>query len=338
MKFLILSFFLALNFPVILQAKNPPCQSVRAAFDIGSGSIKIKVAKVDTCKRKILKILLTDSLPVGHKADIMANGMKFSEKIQKTGIAAIEKLMAMARAFRPQNTLAVATSAFRQAKNAKSYLQSIAQRTGIVPQIISQRTEALLGYQAVGTNFSELNGRYVVWDIGGGSMQMTFVDNDKKFHIYQGQLASVTFKDQVLAKLQRPSDGPSNPLTARGSQLAQEIAKNEARVNIPDIFKKSFKQNFEVIGIGGVHYHSVSKQIGNQSPFYTLAEVNQTLKKKINLTAQEIDGPYSETEVTNLALVSGLMAELAIEKVRIADINMADALLVGDLPPSSESF
>lgn len=61
-----------------------PKTITRAAVDVGSGSIKVTVAKVDVQNNKIHKILYAKEHPIPFKRDIQVEGRsKFSEKIEE---------------------------------------------------------------------------------------------------------------------------------------------------------------------------------------------------------------------------------------------------------------
>src|SRR5690348_10682244 len=72
-----------------------PKTITRAAVDVGSGSIKLTVAKVDPQNNKIHQILYSEEHPVPFKRDIQVGGKSvLSEKIQKV---AFEKLSDLQR-------------------------------------------------------------------------------------------------------------------------------------------------------------------------------------------------------------------------------------------------
>ena len=49
----------------------------------------------------------------------------------------------------------------------------------------------------------------------------------------------------------------------------------------------------------------------------------------VNLTDKELgDGPYVETDMSNLILVDGFMEHLGIEEVHVLDVDMSDGVLV----------
>lgn len=184
------------------QAKRTDCLEKHGALDIGSGSTKAVAAIVDVCEKKIERILYEDQISLG-----------FSETAEKTddrGIPsaflreAVEKIRPLSdrlKALELKSISGVATSAFRTAKNGNEIVASLSRQLNIPIEVISQEAEARLGYwSAVAKRPDVDREQIVVWDIGGGSMQMIAFDEEGT-HIFQGEMAAVTFKNQVLRQV-----------------------------------------------------------------------------------------------------------------------------------------
>ena len=73
--------------------------------------------------------------------------------------------------------LGVATAAVRNAKNGADFLASIAEQTGISLKTISGSTEAWLGFAGM-INTLDITDA-VLFDLGGGSFEVTLVKNRK---------------------------------------------------------------------------------------------------------------------------------------------------------------
>ena len=245
------------------------CIKTRAAFDIGSGTTKMKVAEVDICNQKIVKMLLQKNIPVGYKEHLQeSNDNKLDNAIRIVGIKAIKDLKLMASQFSPDSFVGVATSAFRTANNGRKFAQQIELETGVTVKVISQDSEAKIGFAAATTIASKAIRNIIVWDIGGGSMQMSAYEGNNKFLIYEGQLASVTYKDYVMGQIQNKTTNDKsspNPISKEDLLTASEYAEQATNVNALDRIKEKIKNGAEVLGIGGVHYYSVRKQVPNQN-------------------------------------------------------------------------
>ncbi len=105
--------------------------------------------------------------------------------------------------------------------------------------------------------------------------------------------------------------------------------KSKPRENIPKEISLGPKDR-KVIGIGGLHYYSIRGQIDNKTSVYTKNEVSKTLAKRLNLTDEEIGGPFASTEVSNLIYVLAFMNNLNIDEVHTYKTNLADGLLISE--------
>jgi exopolyphosphatase/guanosine-5'-triphosphate,3'-diphosphate pyrophosphatase len=62
------------------------CQEVRAGIDMGSGTTKLLVAEVDTCRQHINKVLFEDQRPVGFNQNLsQSTDNMLSPAIQSQG-------------------------------------------------------------------------------------------------------------------------------------------------------------------------------------------------------------------------------------------------------------
>jgi exopolyphosphatase/guanosine-5'-triphosphate,3'-diphosphate pyrophosphatase len=305
------------------------CIEKRAAFDVGSGSTKMVVAEVDTCNIKINKILVESNRPITFKESLVKNkNNKLDKVIVNKAIKALLELKTLAKAKGATAFTGMATSAFRTAKNGKIALDSISQKTGISLKLINQKKEAQLGYFGVIAKLKHTPKNLVVWDIGGGSMQMTKNTNGKLSH-YLGKLASVSFKEKYLKANKLQNIKSPNPINKTGAILALNLAEKFAIKDISN-FKSEINSNTKFIGIGGVHYYSIRGQVNSGDSYYNHKQLKTTLFKRSTYTDSMLKSKYAATDVTNLALVLGYMKALNINKVETMKINMAHGLLVSN--------
>ena len=104
--------------------KSSACTKVISAFDIGSGTTKLKVSKVNACSRKIVETITYMTSPVAYAQDLKEHNGVYSEKIMTYGTKAMEKFLIAAKNFKSDKILGVATSAFRRAKNGVDLINS----------------------------------------------------------------------------------------------------------------------------------------------------------------------------------------------------------------------
>lgn len=311
------------------------CLQTRAAIDIGSGSTKIAVAEVDTCQQRIHKMLFQQQLPVAYNDALMHSAdQRLPESVIKQGLAAITQEVNAARRFHPVSIRGVGTAVFRSAENGPQVMTLFAQHSGASLRIISQRQEALLGFASAKATLNDPSLKdddILVWDIGGGSMQMTtFYQKDGKMTpvIYQGKLASVTLKNYIISLLQNKplqADSSPNPIGTQAENVLKFVrfyADNDVDPTI-----KSLITQRKVIGIGGVHDYSLRDQFVNKPNSYTLSGLTALAAEQVNKSDDQLSGDYRATDISNLLLVEGYMQALNIPQVTLAKASLVQGLL-----------
>ncbi len=303
------------------------CIAYRAAFDVGSATTKIKVARVDKCLQKNEATIYKNEIKVPY-ADNKSSGA-FSPEIRNTGIIALARLKNEAINNQAEAFSGVATESFRQASDTLDFLREIKEKTGIAIKLIDQDQEAILGYLAASAAFPGRKKTVIVWDIGGASMQMILRKN-KGFIIYRGQTASISFKEKILLEILQRKPGTfksPNPIGKENLKKAIEIA-SAAAGGVPENIKTAMSEPDTVIlGIGGVHNESIKKQLKSNAR-YTQEELINAVKARIELNDKDIGGHYADTEISNLILVLGFMEKLGIEEIIPVNVNLADGVLI----------
>lgn len=240
----------------------------------------------------------------------------------------------------------VATSAFRRALNGKQSAKKLSHASHIEIKVVTQSNEARLGFVGALAKYtgSASNQKVIVWDIGGGSMQFSSISFNESLQRqvledYAGATASVKFKNFLIKRVK--GDSPQkvaspNPIS-RIDAIRATIAAKRFAGRLPKNLKSKIKtESSVVIGIGGVHYHSILKQVNqfHETPdkeFYTRLEVLQTARDLYGKNDAQINSNYADTQLSNLLLVLGYMESLQIDKVLCLNVNMTDAAILGGI-------
>lgn len=300
-------------------------------LDIGSGSTKMMVAKVDFCKNKILEVLHNESQAVQYNEDLdKSKDGNLSPAIIEKGQNVIGGMLTKGKTFKPKKIFGVATSVFRKSKNGGDVIKGFARKLKVRLEVISQEEEAMLGYLSVLSLIDDKDSKdIVVWDIGGGSMQMFSMDKSKKPHMYLGDLASVTFKNMVIEVLQSKSleSTPSpNPIADKRAQVLA-LARSYSKLHVPPMIKYDLKDH-TVIGVGGVHSQSIKNQLQLKEMKYTVEQLDAAGKSQSEKADKDLPGDYRATDVTNLLLVQGFMEGLGIKEVKIVNATLIQGVML----------
>ncbi len=176
-----------------------------AAIEIGSTGIRLLVAEItENGERNILDRC---DLPVSIGRDVFTQGIisrdtllqclsilnKYKEHLSGWGITASQ-------------TTAVATSAFREAKNQDSVLDRIMVKTGFRVKVIDGIEENRLMYLAVSdtlkTDNIEINKQSsIILEVGGGSSEIMLIENGKIAGAHSMRLGTVLIEQQLKSMM-----------------------------------------------------------------------------------------------------------------------------------------
>jgi exopolyphosphatase / guanosine-5'-triphosphate,3'-diphosphate pyrophosphatase len=309
---------------------SPPCEheQIVGAFDIGSGTTKLMVARGCVGTGEVLQVLYEESAPVAYAEDLARSGQsQFSSEIIHQGELVLERLIVKAREKGAQSLVGVATQAFRKARNAQSVLRHWSLRFQADFQLITQDREAELALLLV-EQLTGHNGPLLVWDIGGGSQQwIARLNQDLK--ILKGTNASVSFRDGLHRLLERPVDQRSvNPLSPPELEVALSFARSQARGEFGEGLDELLQSHSRIVGIGGVHGASLRHQLGLKNEgLIKRHHLERVLLERASLREDQISSPYSATEITNLILVLGFMQEYSIDSYELRSANLTQSLI-----------
>ncbi|GEA14566.1 Ppx/GppA phosphatase [Moorella sp. E308F] len=145
-----------------------------AALDIGSNSVRLLVGKVQGTSVQPLRTALRSTRLLAGAV----NGWLQEEAVQRT-VTAVAELAALARDYQPRDVVCVATSAAREARNPELLRAGVSDDAGLDLIIIDGHTEARLAYQGALAGFKEPVANPLVIDIGGGSTELSWQDEDR---------------------------------------------------------------------------------------------------------------------------------------------------------------
>ena len=140
---------------------------VRSVIDIGSNSIKLRIAR---CLAGRIEVLLdtTEVVRLGRRT---ADG-RLREEAIRNGARVVVEMVRRSREMGAEPCL-VGTMALRVAGNAQDFLREILGRTGLEVRILSGEEEARLAWRGA-LDGSDEGGPFAVFDTGGGSTEFVF--------------------------------------------------------------------------------------------------------------------------------------------------------------------
>ena len=147
-----------------------------AAIDMGSNAIRFYV--VETAGNPPYRVLENLREPIRLGGDVFLTGTIREENIRKAE-AAFRRFRQLLKAHGVQTVRAVATCATREASNADLLLSRLERASGIRVEVINGDEEARLIALAVGKKIPLGKKSALIVDLGGGSVEITFVENGR---------------------------------------------------------------------------------------------------------------------------------------------------------------
>jgi exopolyphosphatase/guanosine-5'-triphosphate,3'-diphosphate pyrophosphatase len=151
-----------------------------AAIDIGSNAARLLITDViigPQAKPEFVKLTLV-RVPLRLGFDVFERGEISNEKIQML-IKTIQSYKLLIDVYNVQHVITAATSAMRDATNAKQILHDVKKITGIEIKVISGEDEASFIYENhIAENLNNQES-YLYIDVGGGSTELSFFSDGK---------------------------------------------------------------------------------------------------------------------------------------------------------------
>lgn len=148
-------------------------ETTYAAIDIGSNSVRLKIA---SARNHRLKMLHQDRETTRLGESVFESGVVSPESMANT-VRALRRFHRAVQAHAVDRLRVVATSALRDARNQQAFLSLVHSATGWKAEIISGLEEGRLIHLGVVSNEPAARGRCLLIDLGGGSCEITLSEH-----------------------------------------------------------------------------------------------------------------------------------------------------------------
>ncbi len=193
-----------------------------AAVDIGSNSVRLKIAEAN---RDRLKTVFEDREVTRLGAGVFANGSLEPQAMAFT-IQVLQRFLRAIQSYAADRVRVVATSALRDAKNSRAFVDWVRTATGWRVEIISGLEEGRLIHLGIVSNARISNTRALLMDLGGGSCELTLSD-----HGHIAEMVSLPIGAVRLTQAFMHSDPPrKKELEAMRSLIQREIGRVQNRI------------------------------------------------------------------------------------------------------------
>ena len=282
---------------------------VLAAIDIGSNAVRLLIcAVVKKGKEVEFNKLSLLRIPVRLGFDVFEKGHIGGQK-KKMLINTIKAFNSLMKVYEVDHYMACATSAMRDAENAKEIIKEIKTETSIEIEVITGELEAEIIYENHIAELLDKDKSYLYIDVGGGSTEITL------YH-----------KSNVVVQKS------FNIGTVR---ILTKKVKDETWDEMKEILKDLSKKYNNMIGIGsGGNINKLFSLNGNKDEKFISAEnLKEVYKKMEPLSVYERMHTYAlkedraEVIVPALSIYNAICKWTNIEEIYVPKIGLADGLI-----------
>jgi exopolyphosphatase/guanosine-5'-triphosphate,3'-diphosphate pyrophosphatase len=298
-----------------------------AAIDIGTNSVHMIIVRI----RPDLSFEVIDREKEMVRLGAGGlDGRRLTDAAMAAALQALSKFRRLADAHGVDEIVAAATSATREAENGGDFLDAIAAQTGIRPRVIGGAEEARLIHLAAayGSDFS--NGRGVVIDIGGGSVEITLGG------ARDVELAR-SFKIGVIRLTERFVR--SDPLSARDERRLVRHIEHEIGDFVAAIRRRGFAKvvgtSGTILSLGALAAADAGHVPADLRNVRVGARAIRRLRKKLVATDQRerlalpgLDPRRADLSVAGIVLLDTILRALDCDELTLCDLALREGLVL----------
>lgn len=212
---------------------------IRAVIDIGSNSIKMRIAKVERGRVSVIR----DETEVVRLGRGMSSTGMLQEDSMRTSCDAVVRMSERAKRF-TRDIFVVGTMALRTAKNSDVFIRMVKDECGLDVHVFTGQEEARYSWLGAVDGFS-LEGEAVMFDSGGGSTEFVSGSDGHMKESVSVPIGAVNLSERFFCIQDRPVKGSSY------KQAIEYVTKLFTENDI-ERFRKGYKFSpCEFIGVGG---------------------------------------------------------------------------------------
>jgi exopolyphosphatase/guanosine-5'-triphosphate,3'-diphosphate pyrophosphatase len=202
----------------------PPSFPLRVGgIDVGSNAIRFLAAEFSAPGK--YRVLAESREPVRLGHEVFLSG-KLARGAMEAAVEAIAGFRAQLEALGIAHYRAVATSATRESRNGEEFVSRVRRETGIELEVITGSEEARLVYEAVKAQVPFGRKKWLLVDLGGGSVEVSLVDSTAILWSESHTMGSVRLLEELAGSSEEPG---------RFQRLLEEYA---ATLRIPVIARQ----------------------------------------------------------------------------------------------------
>ncbi|HEY3360956.1 MAG TPA: Ppx/GppA phosphatase family protein [Methanosarcina sp.] len=311
---------------------------VVAFIDIGTNSIRLLLVRINPNGSYLPLTKQKETVRLGDGEFI---DRILQPKAIERAVVVCKKFMELARAYRAEEVIAVATSATRDASNKVQLLEMLKKEANLEVCTISGTEEAHLIYLGVSSGLRLGNLKALFIDIGGGSTEVSVGDQTQCYYLHSFNLGAVRLTNMFL-----PDE------TGPVSEEQYEQIKTHIRHGITDITKNLSEYDISCsVGSSGtienlakiafVYLHKTDHESFEKLEYEDLKKI---VKSMCAIPLEErrrfpgINAQRADIIISGAAIIETFMEELGLSEIRISKRGLREGLLVDYISKSEFSY
>ena len=311
---------------------------VVAFIDIGTNSVRLLLVRINPNGSYLPLTKQKETVRLGDKEFI---DKILQPKAIERAVIVCKKFMELARAYRAEEVIAVATSATRDASNKVQLLEMLKKEANLEVCTISGIEEAKLIYLGVssGLRLGYLKALFI--DIGGGSTEVSIGDQRQSYFLDSLNLGAVRLTNMFLPDEAGPvSEEQYEQIKTYVRREAANVTKELSKYRISCAIGSSGTIE-NLARIAFVYLRKTTQENYEKLEFEDLKKI---VRAMCALSIEErrkfpgINAQRADIVIAGAAIIETLMEELGLSEIRVSKYGLREGLLVDYISKSEFSY
>ncbi|HWR24911.1 MAG TPA: Ppx/GppA phosphatase family protein [Methanosarcina sp.] len=311
---------------------------VVAFIDIGTNSVRLLLVRINPNGSYQPLTKQKETVRLGDKEFI--DRILQPNAIERAVIVC-KKFMELARAYRAEEVIAVATSATRDASNKVQLLEMLKKEANLEVCPISGTEEARLIYLGVSSGLRLGNSKALFIDIGGGSTEVSVGDQEQYYFLDSLNLGSIRLTNMFLPDENGPvSEEQYEQIKAHIRRKAEDVIKEVSRY--PVSFAIGSSGTIENLArIAFVYLHKTAHESYEKLEYEDLKKIIRAMS---SLSVEErrkfpgINSQRADIIISGAAIIETFMEELGLSEIMVSKFGLREGLLIDYISKSEFSY
>jgi exopolyphosphatase/guanosine-5'-triphosphate,3'-diphosphate pyrophosphatase len=311
---------------------------VVAFIDIGTNSIRLLLVRINPNGSYLPLTKQKETVRLGDKEFI---DKILQPKAIERAVIVCKKFMELARAYRAEEVIAVATSATRDASNKVQLLEMLKKEANLEVCTISGIEEARLIYLGVSSELRLGYLKALFIDIGGGSTEVSVGDQRHCYFLDSLNLGAVRLTNMFLQDETEPVSEEQyeqikDYVRSKSAYVIKELSKYRASCAVGS---SGTIENLARIAF--VYLHRTAHESFEKLEFEDLKKIvgamcALSLEERRNFPG--INAQRADIIIAGAAIIETFMEELGLSEIKVSKLGLREGLLIDYISKSEFSY